>query len=123
MHVLTLVICPGDRSSAYEQAGELYGRAANQGFDYWYPGGRFSGRLADLGLLPEGDEWPDAIESHRLPSPLPAALVPPALITPRGAFLWRPLDEREAEAWAHRVNRLVDKYRADHTVVLMDGHC
>ncbi len=123
MHVFTLVICPGGRDTAYERAYELYGRAANQGFDYWGPGGRFSGRLADFGLNSARDVWPEAIEADRLPSPLPDLLMPPALITPRGAFLWRPLDDRKAQAWSDRVNRLVDNYRSGHTVVLMDGHC
>jgi hypothetical protein len=123
MHVFTLVITPGSRTTSYSRASRLVQRASSQGFDYWYAGGRFAGRLQQLGLVPPNDPWPDAIPASRLPTPLPLLLVPPALVTPRGAWLWRPLDDGKASAWAHRVNRLVDQYRGGHSVVLMDAHC
>ncbi|MEJ7893344.1 MAG: hypothetical protein WKF94_11960 [Solirubrobacteraceae bacterium] len=123
MHVFTVVITPGSRGTAYERAYRLSSRAAAESFDWWMVGGRFSGRLQELGLLPADDPWSEAIPASRLPSPLPNLLVPPALITPKGAFLWEPLRGPKATTWTQRVNRLIDQYRGGHTVVLMDGHC
>ncbi|MGI9021546.1 MAG: hypothetical protein ACR2G3_12655 [Solirubrobacterales bacterium] len=123
MHVPTLVITPGSRARSYQRASRLVERAASQGFDYWRIGGLFDGELDELALVAADDRWPHAVPASRLPSPLPARLIPVALVTPKGAFLWKPLDEAKAEAWRTRVNRLVDQYRGGHTVVLMDGHC
>jgi hypothetical protein len=53
---------------------------------------------------------------------LPELLIPAALVTPRGAFLWQPVDGRRASTWRKRVNRLVDQYRGGHTVVFIDAH-
>lgn len=123
MHVFTLVITPGSRGTSYGRASRLLTRAASRGFDRWGPGGRFAGRLQELELVLAGDPWPEAIPASRLPSPLPELLIPAALVTPRGAFLWRPVDGRRASTWRRRVNRLVDQYRSGHTVVFMDAHC
>lgn len=73
-------------------------------------------------MVPEGDRWPDAIPASRLPSPLPEEVIPVALVTPRGGFLWKPLDRRKRSTWARRVNRLIDRYRGGHSVVMMDAH-
>lgn len=123
MHVPTLVIVPGPRRSAYDRAYDLYGEAANRGFDYWRAGGLFHGALQECGLVPADDEWPHAVLTSRLPSPIPDILQPAALITPRGAFLWRPIDRDEWPLFDARINRLIDQCRGGHTVVLMDGHC
>lgn len=123
MHVPTLVIVPGPRRCAYERAYALYGEAANSGFDYWRAGGRFHAALQECGLVPADDKWPHAVLTSGLPSPIPEILQPAALITPKGAFLWRPIDRSEWSNFNARVDRLVDRHRGGHTLVLMDGHC
>lgn len=124
MHVFTAVITPGSRGTAYKRASRLIGRAASQGFDYWYVGGRFEDRLLTAGLLQPGDPWPEAIPITRLPRPLPLDLVPAALVTPRAGWLWAPLQGgRSNEGWRARVERLLSKYSPGHTLVLFDAHC
>lgn len=124
MHVFTLVITPGSRTTAYARAGRLLTRTAAQGIDYWTPGGRFRGRLQELGLVPEGDPWPEAIPISRIPRPVPERLLPIILVTPRGAWLWEPVGDDQATKakWAARVNRLINQYSGGHTAVLMDTH-
>lgn len=123
MHIATLVITPGSRGSSYARADRLLFKAANDGFDYSRLPGIWGEVLRDLELLPTDDPWPYAIPTSRLPAPIPTELVPAALVTPRGAFLWKPIEEAEARAWERRVNRLIDKYRGGHTIVLLDAHC
>lgn len=125
MHTFTLVIVPGSRTTAYNRAGHLIARTANRGVDYYDAGGRWSGRLQELGLVPADDPWPEAIPVSRIPQPVPDRLIPITFITPRGAWLWRPVEEtkKTEAAWVARVNRLVDKYRGGHTAVMVDVHC
>ncbi len=59
----------------------------------------------------------------KLPRPIPGELVPHALVTPRAAFLWSPIEDEKREARVERVNRLLDKHRGGQTLVLFDAHC
>lgn len=59
----------------------------------------------------------------KLPAPIPERLVPAVLLTPRAAWLWAPTGGTLAPAWTARVNRLIDKHRAGHSLVVFDAHC
>lgn len=120
---MTLVIAPGYRERAFKRAFRLAHEAAGDSFDYWLDGGRFGGALKELGLVPEADDLPETLPASRLPSPLPDLLIPHAVVTPKGAFIWSPLDRAKRTEWPPRVNRLIDRHRGGHTIVILDGHC
>lgn len=50
--------------------------------------------------------------------------MPVIVVTPRGRWLWEPLEEDEAvrAQWLARLNRIIGKYSGGHTAVLMDVH-
>lgn len=123
MHVLTEVIVPGPRTTAYGRGGRLAERAIPRSYDYWGIGGIWGGLFASLDLTSVDDRWPDALPVGYLPAPLPDDLIPGALVTPRAGWLRSPPGDSYAPAWIARVNRLIDKYRGGHTLVIFDAHC
>ena len=123
MHVYTAVIVRGPRTTAYGRASRLLGRAAPRYFDHHGVGATFEGRLVALGLVPADDPWTEAVSVSRLPSPVPEGLVPGALVTPRAAWIWSPLEDGHEDRWASRVNALIDRHRGGHTLVVCDAHC
>ncbi len=59
-----------------------------------------------------------------LPTPLDAAMIPAALVTPEGRWRWRPAAWEQGDPrWSKWINQTIDRYRGGHCVVVADCHC
>lgn len=123
MHVFTAVIVPGGVDTAQSRANDVLRIAARRhGADYWSIGrGWFDERFAEVGL--SAALGTGVLPLYQLPQPIPGRLNPAALVTPDARWHWRPLDNEPAfERWPTRLQRHLDRHRADHCYVAADVH-
>jgi hypothetical protein len=71
------------------------------------------------------DPYREMVElTSRLPSPVPATMIPRALISPDGRWRIRPATWEQGDArWSRWVDATIDRYRGGHCVVVADCHC
>lgn len=78
----------------------------------------------DLPPIPADDQRHMVALTSGLPSPLPDAIVPAALVTPDAMWQWRPTDWEQGDPrWTDRVTSYLERHRGGHCVVVADCHC
>jgi hypothetical protein len=119
VHVFTLVITAGQRRTAQRKAAATL--ATLRGIDYFRFFGHWDERLVHA--RPDDPENVDQVELiSRLPSPLPESMIPALYVLPTGRWRWHPSTESDRPRWIRQVNRVVDRHRGGHCIVIADVH-
>ena len=119
---MTWVIVQGRRHTAIRLASErLNGLLNRERIDSYAIPGYYPDALPHVD--PADPANVPAVELvERLPRPIPQSLVPHSYVSEGGRFFWGPIDEHDRHEWQAKMERLLDRHRQEHCLVIADVH-